>query len=151
MPPRREFVPEPTVMGWICQFNKLNPPKFQGGTDPLKYEEWKRKLENLFDIMECPDRFKMTLTTYQFEGQAEYWWGTVKPRGGEDPMTWERLIELLDAKYYPRDVQRMKEREFLSLKQGYLSVMEYASQFNELSRFAPHQVSTEERRMDHFE
>ena len=29
--------------------------------------------------------------------------------------------------------------------------MEYAAQFNELSRFAPHQVSTEERRMDHFE
>ena len=66
-------------------------------------------------------------------------------------MTWERLVELLDAKYYPRDVQRMKEREFLSLKQGRLSVMEYAAQFNELSRFSPHQVSTEERRMDHFE
>jgi len=45
----------------------------------------------------------------------------------------------------------MKEREFLSLKQGDASVMEYAAQFNELSRFAPHQVSTEERRMDHFE
>jgi len=65
-------------------------------------------------------------------------------------MTWERLVELLDAKYYPWDVQRMKEREFLSIKQGYLSVMEYATQFNELSRFSPHQVSTEERRMDHF-
>jgi len=66
-------------------------------------------------------------------------------------MTWEKLIELLDAKHYPLDVQRMKEREFLSLKQGYASVMEYAAQFNELSRFAPHQVSTEKRRMDHFE
>ena len=29
--------------------------------------------------------------------------------------------------------------------------MEYATRFNELSRFAPHQVDTEERRMDHFE
>ena len=66
-------------------------------------------------------------------------------------MTWERLIELLDNRYYPRDVQRMKEREFLSLKQGHLSVMEYAAQFNELSRFSLHQVSTKERRMDHFE
>ena len=104
MPPRREFVPELTVMDWICRFNKLNPPKFQGGTDPLKYEEWKRKLENLFDIMECPDRYKVALTTYQFEGEAEYWWGTVKPRRGEDPMTWEKLIKLLDAKYYPLDI-----------------------------------------------
>ena len=45
MPPRREPVPELTTMDWICRFNKLNPPKFQGGTDPLKYEEWRRKLE----------------------------------------------------------------------------------------------------------
>ena len=29
--------------------------------------------------------------------------------------------------------------------------MEYAAKFNELSRFSPHQVATEERRMDHFE
>ena len=151
MLPRREFVPELTVMDWICRFNKLNPPKFQGGTDPLKYEEWKRKLENLFDIMECPDRYKVALTTYQFEGEAEYWWGAVKPRRGEEPVTWERLMELLDAKYYPLDVQRIKEWEFLSLKQGDASVLEYAAQFNELSRFAPHQVSTEERRMDNFE
>jgi len=33
-------VPEPTTMDVIFQFNKLKPPKFQGGADPLKYEEW---------------------------------------------------------------------------------------------------------------
>ena len=32
-----------------------------------------------------------------------------------------------------------------------MSVMEYAARFNELSRFAMHQVNTEERKMDHFE
>jgi len=66
-------------------------------------------------------------------------------------MTWDRLKEMMDNQYYPRDVRRGKEREFLSLKQGTLNVMEYATRFNELSHFAPHQVDTEERRMDHFE
>jgi len=66
-------------------------------------------------------------------------------------MTWERLKELMDIKYYPKDSQSTKEEEFLSLKQGSLSVMEYAAKFNELSRFAPHQVATEEMKMDHFE
>ena len=66
-------------------------------------------------------------------------------------MTWERLKELMDHQYYPRDVQWMKEQEFLSMKQGNLSVMEYASKFNELSKFTPHQVSTKKRRMDPFE
>jgi len=32
-----------------------------------------------------------------------------------------------------------------------MSVMEYAARFNELSRFAMHQLNTEERKMDHFE
>jgi len=40
----------------------------------------------------------------------------------------------------------MKEREFQNLKQGHMTVMEYAARFNELSRFASHQVSIEERK-----
>ena len=54
MPPRRIPIQEPSGMDVICHFNKLKPPKFQGGDNPLRYEEWIRKLENLFEIMECP-------------------------------------------------------------------------------------------------
>jgi len=77
--------------------------------------------------------------------------GVLLNLGGEDPITWERLKELMDSQYYPNDVKRIKEREFLSLKQGCLKVIEYTTRFNELSRFVPHQINTEERRMDHFE
>jgi len=62
--------------------------------------------------MECPDRYKVALATYQFEGEVDYWWGTIKPRREGEPMTWERLRELIDNQYYPRDVQRTNEREF---------------------------------------
>ena len=151
IPPRRAPALESTAMDMICQFNKLKPPEFLGGANPLKYEEWVRKLKNLFEIMECPKRFKVALATYQFEGEAEYWCGIVKPRGEDDPMTYDKLKELMNTKYYPRDVQRTKERKFLSLKQGSLSIMEYAVRFNELSHFAPHQVAIEEMKMDHFE
>jgi len=51
--------------------------------------------------MGCPDKYKLALATYQFEGEAEYWWETVKPRGEEDLITWERLRELMDKQYYP--------------------------------------------------
>ena len=77
--------------------------------------------------------------------------GTVKPRAGEPALTWNQLKTLMDAQYYSHDVRRTKEREFLCLKQGEMSVTEYAARFNELSRFAPNQVVTEELRMDHFE
>ena len=112
MPPRRE-PQEPMTLDMICQFNKLKPPKFRGGADPLAYEEWKRKLENLFAIMDCPNRYKVALTTYQFEGEAEFWWETVKPRAGEDPVTWERLVELLDSKITHEIYNRQRRESFL--------------------------------------
>jgi len=73
MLPRRNNIQESTVMDMICYFNKLKPPKFQGGASPLKYEEWMHWLENMFEIMECPDWYKVALATYQFEGEVEYW------------------------------------------------------------------------------
>jgi len=69
---------------------------FQGGADPLRYEEWMRRLENLFEIINCLAKFQVDLAMYQFEGEAEYWRETVKLRGDEPPITWERLMELMD-------------------------------------------------------
>ena len=33
----------------------------------MVYEEWFRRMKNLFEIMECPERFKVHLATYQFK------------------------------------------------------------------------------------
>jgi len=81
MPPRCKAALGPTAKGMICQFNKLKLPKFQGGADPLRYEELMWRLENLLEMMDYLARFKVTLATYQFEGKAEYWWEIVKLRG----------------------------------------------------------------------
>ena len=75
-----------------------------------------RKLENVFEIMDYSVKFKVALATYQFERKPKFWWGMVKSRGDEPPLTCEQLKELMDAKCYPRDVTRAKEQEFLSLK-----------------------------------
>jgi len=70
MPPRCELIPEPTAIEMICQFNRLKPPKFEGGNDPMVYEEWFQRIENLFEIIECPERFKVHLASYQFKKEA---------------------------------------------------------------------------------
>jgi len=94
-------------------------------------------MKNLFEIIECPERFKVHLVTYQFEKEAKFCWGIVKPRASEATSTWNQLKTLMDTQYYPQDVRRAKQREFLRLKQGEMSLMEYASKFNEMSLFAP--------------
>ena len=48
-------------------------------------------------------------------------------------------------------MQNRMEVQFLNLKQGDMTVPQYASKFNELARFAPHQVDTEERKTRRFE
>jgi len=41
-------------------------------------------------------------------------------------------------RYFPEDVRGKKEIEFLELKQGDISVTEYAAKFVELAKFYPH-------------
>jgi len=66
MPAHRKPSSGPSAMDMICQLNKPKPSKFEARENPLRYEEWMRKLEKLFEIMDCPARFKMALATYQF-------------------------------------------------------------------------------------
>ncbi|XP_058776013.1 uncharacterized protein LOC131650317 [Vicia villosa] len=49
----------------------------------------------------------------------------------------QKIREFL-RKYYPEDVPSKKEIELLELKQGNMSVIEYAAEFNELAKFYPY-------------
>jgi hypothetical protein len=42
------------------------------------------------------------------------------------------------------------KKEFLSLKQGNMSVSEYRDKFIQLSRYAPYKVADDERKQEHF-
>ncbi|XP_052171591.1 uncharacterized protein LOC127787569 [Diospyros lotus] len=90
--------------------------------------------------------------------------------GGLDPLvaedwiaTIERIFNLIDCpdprkfkelflkKYYPANIRNQKEAEFLMLKQGSLTLIEYERKFDELSRFAPALVDTEQKKARRFE
>jgi hypothetical protein len=45
---------------------------------------------------------------------------------------------------------KIKTKEFLSTKQGNMSVSEYHDRFIQLSRYAPDEVADEERKQGHF-
>jgi hypothetical protein len=45
---------------------------------------------------------------------------------------------------------KIKKKEFLSLKQGNMSVSEYRDKFIQLSRYAPDEVADDERKKEHF-
>jgi hypothetical protein len=45
---------------------------------------------------------------------------------------------------------KIKKKEYLSLKQGNMSVREYHDRFIQLSRYAPDEVVDDERKQEHF-
>jgi len=50
-------------------------------------------------------------------------------------VTWKKFREEFSGKYFPADVRNKKEFEFLELKQGSMTVAEYAAKVDELSGF----------------
>jgi len=53
-------------------------------------------------------------------------------------VTWDVFRREFLDRYFPEDVRGKKEIEFLELKQGDMSVTEYAAKFVELAKFYPH-------------
>ena len=67
-----------------------------------------------------------------------------------DRLTWERFKEIFYRKYFSEAHRLAKAAEFTNLKQGGMSVCDYIKKFDELSRFAPHMVSTNELKVNQF-
>ena len=66
-------------------------------------------------------------------------------------MTWEEFRELFMGKFFPASAQHAKAREFLELKQGTMTVLEYVAKFIELARFVDDYVATDMAKVRKFE
>ena len=55
------------------------------------------------------------------------------------------------GKYFPTTARHAKAQEFLELKQGAMTVMEYVARFIELARFADDYVATDMAKVRRFE
>ena len=75
----------------------------------------------------------------------------MKENQNEPGFRWTQFKELIKNRVYPISLQKAKEKEFLELDQGSISVVQYASKFIELSHFAPTYVGNETLKMNQFE
>ena len=66
-------------------------------------------------------------------------------------MTWEEFHELFMGKFFLASVRHAKAREFLELKQGTMSVLEYVAKFTELAHFIDAYVSIDMAKVRKFE
>ena len=97
------------------------------------------------------DATKIKLVAFQLEGESQVWWDWVKPLRDLEEMTWKEFHELFMGKYFPTSARHAKAREFLELKQGTMTMLEYVVKFTELARFADDYVATNMAKVRKFE
>ena len=54
------------------------------------------------------------------------------------------------SKFFPASTRHVKAQEFLELKQGSMTVLEYVAKFTELTRFGDDYVATDMAKMRKF-
>ena len=94
---------------------------------------------------------RIRLATFQLEGEAQVWWNWAKTSKDLEAMTWAEFQELFMGKYFPDIARHVKAQEFLELKQGTITVIEYVARFTELARFDDDYVSTNMAKVRRFE
>jgi hypothetical protein len=65
-------------------------------------------------------------------------------------ITWNEFKAHFRSHYVPRGTKKLKKKEFTDLKQGGMTVNEYLNSFIQLSRYAPDDINTDEKKQDMF-
>ena len=118
----------------LQRFRAHHPPTFTGGGDPMVADHWFMQVEKVLEAMEITsDATKIILVAFQQEGEAQVWWKWARTSRDLEAMTLAEFQELFMGKYFPDTVRHAKAQEFLELKQGAMTMMDYVARFTELA------------------
>jgi hypothetical protein len=117
------------------EFSETRPPLFVKAEEPLEANEWIRVMEQKFGLICCTEIQKPLFAAQQLRGPASTWWGTSNH--------WDEFKIAFREHYVPEGVLHMEQEEFIRLKQGGDTVMQYLNKFNHLSQYAIDQVNTD--------
>jgi hypothetical protein len=101
-------------------------------------------MEQKFGLLRCTETQKPLFAAQQLRGPASTWWGNfvvVQPAGHQ--VTWDEFKIAFREHYISEGVLHMKQEEFIRLKQGGDTMMQYLNKFNHLSQYAFDQVNTD--------
>ncbi|XP_074589941.1 uncharacterized protein LOC141845840 [Curcuma longa] len=123
---------------------------FHGGPDPWLACFWLESLIDTFEYTSCTEAEKVELAVYHLRDQAVIWWETMKTVFGERDLSWSSFREAFKMQYFSAAFCQERRQEFLSLKQGDRSVMDYHMEFLRLAEFCPYLVAQDSDRMFQF-
>ena len=113
---------------------------------------WFLQIERILRAMEITsDTTWIMLASFQLEGESQIWWEWVTTSRDLETMTWDDFRRLFMRKYFPASARHAKAREFLELRQGTMTILEYLARFTKMARFGDDYVATDTATVRKFE
>ena len=109
----------------LARFCALQPDKFDGMVEACQEKQWLREMDHIFKTMDCNEIEKRRLAIFQLTYAAANWWDAEKATVREDAakeMTWTEFRERFLEKYFPETEKQQREKEFIDLVQGNMTV-----------------------------
>ncbi|KAK1665750.1 hypothetical protein QYE76_053909 [Lolium multiflorum] len=135
----------------LKDFQSTNPPIFAKCIEPLDADDWLRTIENNLEVAGVGNDEKVLFATHFLSGPARAWWENVKAIQAEGHViNWEEFKAKFHKTHIPSGLIKLMKDKFLNLREGSMSVVDYLDKFTTLSRYAPEDTNTEEKKKDHF-
>ncbi|XP_050875587.1 uncharacterized protein LOC127079219 [Lathyrus oleraceus] len=115
----------------------MNPPEFHGGLDPVKAHKWINNILRIFQIVHCSEDNKVVFASHMMRGLAIRWWesASIVMTNQGVPRDWEHFKTTFLDKYFSRTLRTHKQFEFQQLRQGNMSMDEYAEKFEDMATY----------------
>src|ERR1044072_4338359 len=120
----------------LSDFRRHDPPRFLGEADPEKEDLWIQGVEKIFTVLHTPDEAKLDYVVYLLLGDAEYWWRGARLilESKQEVVNWGSFRRVFLEKYFPVSAQEAKEKQFMKLHQGAMTIDEYAAKLESLAK-----------------
>ncbi|KAA3487306.1 Protein MCM10 [Gossypium australe] len=153
-PPNPQLVP---VAPQVVEFQRLNKPpvdkirKYEAkefratvDNDTEGAEFWLENIICVFDELSCTPVECLKCAISLLRDTTYQWWNTLISVVPRERVTWDFFQVEFRKKYISQRFLDQKNKEFLELKQGRMTMTEYERKFVRLSKYAREYVSTEE-------
>ncbi|GKA69601.1 putative reverse transcriptase domain-containing protein [Tanacetum coccineum] len=117
-------------------FMKCQPLNFKGMEGVVGLIRWFEKIETVFHISNCLERYQVKYDTFTLLNSALTWWNSHKRTIGTEAafsMSWRELIKLMTEVYCPRNEIQKIETELWNLTTKNNDLTAYTQRFQELT------------------
>jgi hypothetical protein len=147
--PQYQPAPQQQPHDKLGEFQWTKPPTFSHSIEPMDADDWLKIIEKKLQVVQCNNREKVLFAAHQLVGPAIDWWDVyVEAHEESETINWQEFKNSFRSHDVPLGVMKLKKKKFENLNQGSMTVSEYMTQFTQLSRYAPNNVDTDEKKKD---